>query len=344
MIKDFLFFWFILLKDILFTPYFFIKATLKSLYTHLCWKRFSGLYHIEHLVVYNDFALQHIIRNILLSRINTKTWYYLHSRNFGDLYIPSGNRESYRHHRLLYLYYDNLVSWGGAEAFFKKQPHNINNFLHLGCLWSEHVHSISKSQALTNLGITRRDDSFSNNIVGVFDTTFGEISPLKYKDMVLFIEGILQLLEDFPKVSVVFKEKNPRDEVHPDVISYLEKMESHPRCFVPGCKIETPEVIKVSDLVISACFTSPTVESLGAKRKAIYFDASDKWRGVYYDRFPNLVAHDYNGLKEIVNFWLYQITDREFDNYLETYIEKESNIWIDGKAITSLRELLTRRN
>ena len=101
-------------------------------------------------------------------------------------------------------------------------------------------------------------------------------------------------------------------------------------------------MIKVSDLVISECFTSPTVEALGARRKSIYFDASGKFRNSYYDKSPNLVAHNYNELKKIVNFWLYQITDKEFDGYLDTYIKKELNIFADGKAITRFRELLVK--
>jgi len=341
-IKEILYFWVVLSKDILFAPDFVIKLTLKSLYNYLSWKRFLETYYIKHHVVYNDWGPLQIIRNIVFSRVSTKTWYYLHSCQFGDLYTDWDRRDS-RDHDLLYLYYDNFVSWGGATVFLKKQLNHIKNFLHLGCLWSELTYLISKSQTLENLGIVEKD-TFSNKIIiGVFDTSFGKSNPIKYEDMVLFIEGILRFLEDFPEVLVVFKEKNYRNEVNFDIVPYFKKIENHPRCFVPGSDTEPSEIVKISDLVIGACFTTPVVEALGAKRRAIYFDSNGRFKNCYYDRFPNLIAHSYDDLKKLISFWLYKVKSEEFDSYLETHIKKELNIFADGKAITRFRELLSRQ-
>ena len=111
--------------------------------------------------------------------------------------------------------------------------------------------------------------AMEGRVFHVFDTSFEKSTPLKLKDMSLFIEGILQLLDDFPEFLVIFKEKKSRDEVHAGIIPYLKKIDNHPRCIVPGCDTEPSEIIKVSDLVISACFTNTALEALGTKRKSI---------------------------------------------------------------------------
>ena len=109
-----------------------------------------------------------------------------------------------------------------------------------------------------------------------------------------------------------------------------------------GNEFETAEAIAHSDLIVSACFTSTTIEALGARKKAIYFDASNRFKGHYYDKFPKLVAHGYNELSDLVKYWLYDIKDEEFGEYLKSHVKGEIDAHVDGMAITRFRELLTK--
>jgi hypothetical protein len=52
------------------------------------------------------------------------------------------------------------------------------------------------------------------------------------------------------------------------------------------------------------------------------------------------VAHNYEELKKLVNYWLYEVTDKEFDNFLNKYVKNEIDPYLDGKALTRLRKLL----
>lgn len=344
LIKDFLLFWLFLFRYALLAPDFFIKTSLKGMYTYLHWKQFLERYSLDNYVVYNDYVLQHIVRNILFSRAGTETWYYLHSCNFGDLFLRDRDREKYRTHTFSYLYYDNLICWAGVRNFMQRQSNYIGNYRHIGCLWGEHVKHMSREKVKESLGFNVKGNSAADGLViGVFDTTFGEFLPHNCGDMVLFIEDILKLLEDLPGCLVVFKEKNPMEEVDEMIIPYFQKLKDHPRCrLLPGEHIESSEVIKISDLVISACFTSPTIEALASGKKAVYFDPNAKFKGSFYDRFPNMVAHSYAELKTLAEQWLYKTTQTEFNCYLDRYIKKELYMSGDGKAITRFRELLTK--
>lgn len=345
LIKDLFFFWTRCIFKFFSVPHFLVRTSVKNLYVYFFWKSFLRKYELNNYVVYNDFSEHHIIRNILLSEDGTKTFYYSHSCDYGDLFLPHGSQQDFRNHRYAHLYYDYFIVWAKSEILFKNQPNYIGEYVHIGCLWSEQAVSLSREKILQELGLADHS-SFSREkkIIGVFDTDFGETVPLGFEDISLFIEGILGVLEEFPDTVVIFKEKYKRGHVTPRIVSYFEKLDAHPRCFLPGPQVESTEVISVSDLVISTCFTSTTIEALGARKKAIYFDAMERLRGTRYDTIPHFVAHGQDELKELTRRWLYDTTNEEFDNYLSGTIKPEMDIFADGKAITRFRELLTRRS
>ena len=241
---------------------------------------------------------------------------------------------------MAYFYYDNFLVYGKVEDFLKEHPQHVGNYLPLGCFWSEHVQTISKDKVLSDLKIDEKwKDCHSRSIVGVFNTDLG----LGLQDMELLAESVLKILEKFPEIRVIFKEKYARDSVHPAMLPYFRKLDAHPRCCVPGDRFEATEIISVSDLIIGACFTSPVHEALGAGKKALYFDPQGRFVGMFYDQFPNLVAHGYSELEALVDYWLYKISDVEFADYLQQ-IKAGLDISSDVKPITKFRELLTRRS
>ena len=141
----------------------------------------------------------------------------------------------------------------------------------------------------------------SKKLIGVFDTTFWGPVPLNKNDTEAFIGGIIQLLDDNDGLAVLFKMKHTIDQlskIYPDSIYLYNKLLKHPHCLcIVNYEFDTFEVIAVSDLVISASFTSPTIEAAGAKTRGIYYDATCKFSGSYYNILPNFVANNYNELK-----------------------------------------------
>lgn len=256
---------------------------------------FLDKYRVKHYVVYNDFSKGHIIRNISLSQKGIQTWYSMHSCHFDAVCAPINGRVTLRHVIFSFLYYDNLVSWGNKTLkYFANFPTCIKQYQNLGCLWSEHVRVISQKEVSSNLPkeAVKKMNPIPSKIIGVFDTNFGKDAPLQSDDMVLFIEGVLKLLHDNPDIGVILKEKDSIDEMlsrTPEIAPVYGKLRSHERCYAMGNMGDVSEITAMSDPVVSACFTSPTVEALGARKKAIYPDASCRFRGGYYlTNFPIL--------------------------------------------------------
>jgi polysaccharide biosynthesis PFTS motif protein len=293
-----------------------------------------------------------------MSDAGTETWYFIHSIDNFDHYTPQSEGKLYREVLYSFLYFDHIVVWGdNSEQFYRSCPNYFRHFDKLGCLWSEHISQVirypEKNDVLRSIQqhFSEKNGKVPEKIIGVFDTTAGGAQmPLQMQDIESFIDGILHILSKYPDVGVVFKIKNPfeyNERYFPEIIEIYKRLIGHPRCYPINAtrsraQSDPSEVTAISDLVISACFTSITVEALGARKRAMYYDATGKFRNLYFDRFPRFVAHDLDQLDDLVQYWLYQCPEEEFSDFLDKHIKGELESYIDGKAITRFRERICR--
>jgi polysaccharide biosynthesis PFTS motif protein len=223
----------------------------------------------------------------------------------------------------------------------------VSNFLNVGCLWSEHIRDISDKEAYEEpLGSIRLECKKNHKkIISVFDTSFGGQSFLNSDDMECFLKGILRLSEERRDLFFIIKPKFALDIGRikfSKILAYYKDMMTRQDFYVFEDLCDPSGLIAVSDLSISACFSSTTKEAWGTRKKAIYYDATGLWRGAPSDYLPCIVAHSYEKLAAFVDYWLYKITDKEWDVYIEKYIRPGIDPYCDGRGITRFRELLIK--
>jgi polysaccharide biosynthesis PFTS motif protein len=317
------------------------------LYYYPFWVAFLEKYRFKNYVVYNNTSFTHVIRNVIFSAKGVKSWWYNHSEAILDPYKPPQLKRTVYEVDYLYLLYDNFISWGlNMTSYYNNRTNKISNFHNLGIIWSEFVKnsSATRQSKLLRTKIIKSLKGSPNKLIAVFDTSYGVDAPLKEEDGIRFIRDIQKLLEDMPEVGVIFKEKKPREELSQRIASVYKKMGSQGRLYA-STDVNEPDVqeaIAASDLVISACFTSPTLVALGAGKKGIFYDPTSLFKGFYYENIPKFVANNYKELKEIVKFWLYEITDEAFLEYLEQHIKNNVDSNLEGEAISRLRKLITQ--
>ncbi len=323
------------------------------------WSSILQVITIKHFITFNDEGIDHIGRNILLNKTGAKTWYYAHSGSLGYLLVPAGSDiRSARHWLWSFLYYDYYVSWNDELVeYYKLHPQRIGNYVGIGCMWSQSIVDILEGRVVSTLDkeISTGFERDRHKIVSFFDSSYLPNSYSPLEDGVIFYQCILKLVEEFSDMLVIVKEKKAEESIlglyegfggNTDIFykhykPALAELRKHPRCHLTGYNGDPSEVISASDLTITFAFSSSTVEALGARKKAIFFDPSNRWRGCRYDRIPNLVAHNYDELKKLVHYWLYEVTDKDFEDFLNTYVRDEIDPYLDGKALTRLRRLLS---
>ena len=60
----------------------------------------------------------------------------------------------------------------------------------------------------------------------------------------------------------------------------------------------------------------------------------------FIDKIPNFVAHNYEELKRLVQKLLYETSEEEYRDFLNTYVKGKIDPYLDGKAVTRFQELL----
>ena len=331
---------------------FLIESALRQLICFGIWQSFLERFDIENFITHCDFGLQSISRNILLSKSGTKTWYYTDAINWGNFFISDANRHNtpLYNHAIGFLVYDYFVSWSDELInYFKIHHQDIKNNINVGCLWAGHIREIRQHRIKTELPDNIRRYGFKDGykLISVFDSTYVDYTITTYSDGVAFLKGIYCLLEEIPDIFIILKEKKPRSFIKSfskGLILWLERLETHPRCYLPCWDMNTSEVIAFSDLTISFPFTSTTFEALSARKKAIYYDAAGKFRGAFYDNVNGLVCHNFDELLKRTKELLFDIDQPAYNKYLDEFVRGRVEPYLDGNALTRFRDLLTSGN
>lgn len=319
------------------------KTTRYILHDYIRWNIFADSYKIDNYV--KGLNPDSISRTHILAQHNIQTW-FIYPDNLSHDYVVDWDATKRNQTYHSFMYYDNIVVYGDViERFFKKHRNHAKKYIKTGVLYSQLVHELQEGKLHSPISSIIQKKNLPKKRIGVFDTPSTDRGYLKIKGVVKFGNDIIKLLDELQDVGIIFKAaKWPG--FMPDLDPIYDKLKNHERCLFFDMwneeGVSAVEVIAESDLVISAAYTSPSAEALGAKKKAIYYDVTghdigDKY---YFNRFPNFVAHNYDELKKLVHYWLYEVTDKDFEDFLNTYVKDEIDPYLDGKALSRLRKLL----
>jgi polysaccharide biosynthesis PFTS motif protein len=281
-------------------------------------------------------------KNLILAQHGCKTWFIYPDNSSADAH--TGWNEHILVSPFAFIMADTAVVYNDKiRRLLEYHRNNFREYVVVGMLPAQRVREIRDGVAGSSLKDILTHRNVPRIRIGVFDTTYSTYGVPKINDGIQFGKDMLQLLNDFPDVEIIFKEKKFRN-FTPEVIPFYQELEKHPRCITlkRGTGISASDVIAVSDFIISAAYTSTTGEALCTRTKAIYYENAGRNIGdnYYFNRFPLLAAHDYPQLIEYTKHWLYHVSKADFDLYLEKYIKGEFDPYLDGHAVDRLKQLL----
>ncbi len=325
-----------------------LETGLKGLYFYIIWEGFARHVRFNRFITCSGTEIKSIFRNIVFQNHGCITYQYMDSAN-SSFFIEKNGSKNKLSFLLGFLYGDYFISWNDTLSGFLKYIHyDFKHFINVGCLWAEHLRLIQEGEIDSDIKVRLYSKGYREGmkIISVFDSSFNDDCLVTYGDAIKFLEGIYSLVQDMPNVFVVFKEKNRRSchkaisVKYGEIITLHKRFEDHPRCYLPGEEESSSGIMAFSDVSISFPFTSTTFEALSARKKAVWYDATDKFRDTYYDSIPGLVLHNYEELLIRVKALLFEISEDEYANYLELYVKGKVESYLDGKAITRFRNIL----
>jgi polysaccharide biosynthesis PFTS motif protein len=337
------------------------------------------LFCIKHLIIWNHIwsncrfdnyiysnkegATQNLINNFLNEKKCT-TWNF--PPFIGGGYSSSITKDFNHCRHILWSFLNSNYFLGISEyqiQYHKLHKQEVEHYENIGHLYSEIVKD--KTASIDSLSFLKKNFKpcvlpSEAKIITIFDTTFVDFenAPTTYDDGINFYEDVFKLLHSNDSFYFIIKpSKNENWFVNSNsvfssvikgqkIVKLINKIKNENRVlwFSKSDSILSFEfnslAIAVSDLVITHCMSSPTVESLGARKKAIWYEHGNKREGIHYDQIDGLVIHGYANLEKRVNEILYTIPDEDYEDYLDTKIKGKVEARLDGKALTRFRNLL----
>lgn len=331
---------------------------LSLLGNHYKWSSLLNEISFDKYVVYNDISENHIPRNVIFSNKKIESVFLTHSAHNDYVFMKDGYCKQPYHYFYSFYYYDMFISWNDVISnFYKVHPNFIKKYYSLGCLWSECVkkYALIKKTCVEHF-FNSNSKVKNSKIISFCDTSFGcivwnlGVNIITEKYLIEFLKAGYKLLEDNSNYFMIVCLKNDLSEIKnlsEKLLSAYNNLTSHPRALNirkynednPDFKISTDGITALSDLVISIPFTSTTNEALGAGKRAVFFDPTGELKNTYYNNYQNLVANGYDELKKLVDDRL-NLSEKDFNKYLETVIKPNIDPYCDGNAIKRLRDLL----
>ncbi len=321
-----------------------ISAACNVFFNYFKWLKILDNVKFQHFITHCDFGIGHVGRNIALNQAGVQTWYFTDSMNFGINFQEDEKGCNMRHPFWTYLNYDHFVTWNDFLArYFKDHPESFKQVHVVGCLWSEHILEKNKVREQT-IGVTPKDMD-GLYVLSCFDSTYSRSGFAPYASGIAFGMHLLQLVNEFPDIFVLLKEKKDRN-LHftldpifgPKLLDLYNKMDTHPRITICPDQVDATELISVSNMLISFPFTSTTFEALSVNKPAIWHDPVGRYRKTPYGKIGGVITHSYEELKTMV-LKFNKINPGDYQNP----IPKSSPLmdpYMDGKAIDRFRELL----
>lgn len=238
---------------------------------------------------------------------------------------------------------DAMVVWGPLHTeHFLNHRGAIRECWDVGCLWSEHARLVRQEAAIGRFyrEAIERSNGFRlgdfEGIVGVFDTSTASF--FTADDVAAFYAGVAAVSRRFPRILFLCKPKRPIEQwcrAAVDGAAVERELAEAPNVVVLDNYFETAAVVGVSDLSVSACFTSPAVETLGVGTPALYFDATDRFPQSFLRRIPDFVVTSEDDLTAQIEEQLARSDDERAVDLRNRFMGLEGHF--DGRAITRLR-------
>ena len=293
-------------------------------------------------------------RNAMIRRAGRQSWNFAYSIGGGYLLENGGGRE--RLHRLwTYQNPDNYVTQSPQMIDYHKKHHQkVRSYHEVGNIWSELVR-VESETAYSDEALHRWLGGYPKGMKAIawFDTSVAEAenSDCTYNEATLWYTYVQRLLEENENLLFVIKPSkaesyftDPKAEwSHPLGAALMEKwneLKQHPRVYFAGSRGDPVSVIALCDLTVTYCFSSCTAEALGAGKRAIWSEPGDRWRNTLYGPDPMLTAHGYGELSALVRKLLYDVSDEEYERFLQERIRGLVEPFLDGKGLSRFRELL----
>lgn len=322
----------------------FSTSASSALRNFISWRIFFDKYNVKKFM--NMMNPQEITREIMICKYGAESIFVHNSVNVN--YIDKGKNSQYT--EMLYvsnMIFDKTVTDIATNKWLRDSQGSVKKYIDNGVLFADYAKNITSEQKAairSQLGVLPEQ-----SLLSFFDNTVGPRGAFNYEEYYLLFDSIKRILDLYPHFYVVFKSKRSEERTlrkqFPFYIKdiFRELLQNERFSEVTNDQgIMAYELVGSSDLVISVAVSSMIYQSLAGGIKAISYDPGNKnfQKFIITENFPNLCAHNFNELVDLIEYWLYKSTDYDFRAFINNYIRPNIDPYCDGRAIERFQEIL----
>jgi len=315
-----------------------------ALRNFISWRIFFDKYNVKKFM--NMQNPQEITREIMIRKYGAESIFVHNSVSI--TYVDKGKNSQYAEmYYVSNMIYDKTVTDIETNKWLRASQNSVKKYIDNGVLFADYAKNITceqKTAIRTQLGVLPKQ-----TLVSFFDNNVGSGCVFNYEEYYLILDSIKKILDLYPHFYVVFKAKHSNESILRKQIPFYikdifrELLQNERFCEVTNDQgIMNYELIGSTDLVVSGATSTMIYISLAGGIKTISYDPGNKYfqKFIITENFPNLCAHNFNELVDLVEYWLYKSTDDDFRVYINDYIRPNIDPYCDGRAIERLQEIL----
>jgi polysaccharide biosynthesis PFTS motif protein len=285
-----------------------------------------------------------ITASLIHKKQKTKTIFLYYSTTTNIL-KSIRNPEVSHCHDYTYMDYDIVISSKISNEWLKTLQNKVNEYINLGPIFSDLIINRSKNKTgmLKNLQIVNAE-----NIISFIDSPTGIYSVSNNKSYEAFLEGLLKLSAKYKNNYYLLKTKRTYAHIKKysniKIVNLLDKIRMNKNTiYANDFNLSAYDAIGLSDLTISGPKSSALFESFFAGKKTICYDPYLQYKDScsMENHIPKCKASTFEEVTMLHDYWLNEINDNEFSEYLKsnisTYFDSSCG---EGKSISRLRNLL----
>jgi len=321
---------------------FLVKQCSRAVRERILWEIFYNKFDVNRVI--RMMVKENLTSSIVHKKNNTKTIFIYFSTTMEIVAQPKKMGVS-TCHDYSHMMFDSVISSKVSNNWFKTQKNHICEYIEIGPVFTELVYKAknNRSDLRKGLGIASR-----SKVISFLDHTVGYRGVLTFESYKLFIDSMLTLASENPDICFLFKGKKNvsimKSIMGDDYLNIVQRFKRASNIvYIDNSQLTSFDVVGMSDLVVSAPMSSVIFESLCGGVRAISFDPLKQY--TKYDIFTNNLANfnatSYSHLSELVDYWVYQCTDVEFNDFLQYDIWPNVGLtYYDDSRIGGVREVL----
>jgi len=322
----------------------FSTSALSALRNFISWSIFFDKYNVKKFM--NMMNPQEITREIMIRKYGAESIFVHDSASV--TYIDKGKNSQYA--EMFYvsnMIFDKTITDIETNKWLRGSQNSVKKYIDNGVLFADYAKNITceqKTAIRTQLGVHPKQ-----TLVSFFDNNVGSGCVFNYEENYFLFDSIKRILDLYPHFYVVFKSKNSKESILRKQLPFYikdifrELLQNERFCEVTNDQgIMNYELVGSTDLVISGATSTMIYISLAGGIKTISYDPGNKYfqKFIITENFPNLCAHDFNELVDLIEYWLCKSTDDDFRAFINDYIRPNIDPYCDGRAIERLQEIL----